>query len=181
MAKDSKSSQKFIARNRPPRVQIEYDLETNDSMKKVEIPFVVGVLADLSGASSPDAPESEEMSEEEWKAVDIDMDNFNEKLKQIKPSLVIGVPNVLGKVDDQEPSSTLTFEIEFSSMRDFSPGAIARNVPALKKLLDARNHLSNLKSYMDGRTAAEKYIKDLLNDKKQDRLKNLVEARKQSK
>jgi type VI secretion system protein ImpB len=146
------SSQKFIARNRAPRVQIEYDLETNGAMQKKEIPFVMGVLADLSGKSAEELPEIEQR-----KALDIDMDNFDSRLKAMKPRVTFTVPNKL-----TDKAGQLAVDITFESMDDFSPAAIAKKVEPLAKLLEARTQLSNLVTYMDGKAGAEKLISEAL-------------------
>lgn len=147
------SSQKFIARNRAPRVQIEYDLETNGAMEKKHIPFVMGVLADLSGKSAVELPEIEQR-----KALDIDMDNFDSRLKAMKPRVTFTVPNKLTN------EGQLAVDITFESMDDFSPAAIAKKIEPLAKLLEARTQLSNLVTYMDGKAGAEKLITKALQD-----------------
>lgn len=151
MAKES--SQKFIARNRAPRVQIEYDLETNGAMQKKQIPFVMGVLADLSGKSAEELPEIEQR-----KALEIDMDNFDSRLKAMKPRVTFAVPNKL------TGEGQLAVDVTFESIDDFSPAAIAKKVEPLAKLLEARTQLSNLVTYMDGKTGAEKLISKALQD-----------------
>lgn len=147
------SGQKFIARNRAPRVQIEYDLETNGAMQKKQIPFVMGVLADLSGKSGEELPEIEQR-----KALEIDMDNFDSRLKAMKPRVTFAVPNKL------TGEGQLGIDITFESMDDFSPAAIAKKVEPLAKLLEARTQLSNLVTYMDGKAGAEKLITQALQD-----------------
>lgn len=147
------SSQKFIARNRAPRVQIEYDLETNGALQKKQIPFVMGVLADLSGKSTAELPEVEQR-----KALEIDVDNFDSRLKAMKPRVEFSVPNKL------TGAGQLTVDLTFESMDDFSPTAIARKVAPLAQLLEARTQLSNLVTYMDGKAGAEKLIAQLLHD-----------------
>lgn len=147
------SSQKFIARNRAPRVQIEYDVEVYGSEKKVNLPFVMGVLADLSGQSAdPLAPVADR------KFLEIDVDNFDERLKSMKPRAAVQVPNTL------TGEGNLAVDITFESMDDFSPAAVARKVGALAKLLEARGQLQNLLTYMDGKSGAEELISKLLND-----------------
>ncbi len=147
------SSQKFIARNRAPRVQIEYDVETYGSEKKVQLPFVVGVMSDLSGKpADPLAPVADR------KMMEIDVDNFDERLKSIKPRVAFTVPNTL------TGEGNLAVDITFKSMDDFSPAAIARNVEALSKLLETRTQLTNLMTYMDGKTGAEELIAKILQD-----------------
>ncbi|MET0981445.1 MAG: type VI secretion system contractile sheath small subunit [Telluria sp.] len=145
------SSQKFIARNRAPRVQIEYDVEVYGAEKKIQLPFVMGVMADLSGQpADPLAPVAER------KFLEIDVDNFDERLKAMKPRVAVQVPNTL------TGEGNLSVEMTFESMDDFTPAAIARKVGSLNKLLEARSQLSNLMTYMDGKTGAEDLIARLL-------------------
>ncbi len=149
----AQSSQKFIARNRAPRVQIEYDVEVYGAEKKVQLPFVMGVMADLSGK-----PEEALPPVAERKMQEIDVDNFDERLKSMKPRVALQVPNTL--TGDGNLSVDLTFE----SMDDFSPAAVAQKVGALNELLKARTQLSNLMTYMDGKVGAEELISKALND-----------------
>ena len=151
MAKQS--SQKFIARNRAPRVQIEYDVELYGAEKKIQLPFVMGVMADLSGKSAEDLP-----AVADRKALDIDVDNFDERMKSMKPKVQFTVPNTL------TGEGNLAVDITFESMDDFSPANVARKVDALNKLLEARTQLANLKTFMDGKTGAEKLIAKVLAD-----------------
>jgi type VI secretion system protein ImpB len=147
------SSQKFIARNRAPRVQIEYDVELYGAEKKVQLPFVMGVLADLSGKpAQPLAPVDDR------KFLDIDVDNFDSRMKALKPRAAFQVPNTL------TGEGNINVELTFESMDDFSPAAIARKVDALNKLLEAREQLSNLITYMDGKSGAEDLVAKLLQD-----------------
>ena len=149
----AQSSQKFIARNRAPRVQIEYDVEVYGAEKKVQIPFVMGVMADLSGK-----PENPLPAVAERKFLEIDVDNFNDRLKATKPRVAFQVPNTL------TGDGNLSVDITFESMDDFSPAAVARKVGALRKLLEARTQLSNLVTYMDGKTGAEQLIAKTMQD-----------------
>jgi len=147
------SAQKFIQRNRAPRVQIEYDVELYGAQKKVQLPFVMGVMSDLSGnPKDPLAPVADR------KFVDISVDNFDDRLKAMKPRVAMQVPNTL------TGEGNLSVDISFESMEDFSPAAIAKKVGALDQLLKARNQLSNLVTYMDGRTGAEDLIANALKD-----------------
>ncbi|QDF99467.1 type VI secretion system-associated protein [Azoarcus sp. DD4] len=149
----SSSSQKFIARNRAPRVQIEYDVELYGAEKKVQLPFVMGVLSDLSGKpAEPLAPVADR------KFLEIDVDNFDSRMKSMKPRAAFQVPNTL------TGEGNLSVELTFESMDDFSPAAVARKVDALNKLLTARQQLSNLITYMDGKTGAEELIAKVLQD-----------------
>ncbi|HEY4215372.1 MAG TPA: type VI secretion system contractile sheath small subunit [Steroidobacteraceae bacterium] len=147
------SSQKFIARNRAPRVQIEYDVELYGAQKKIQIPFVMGVMADLSGDAKEPLP-----GVEERKFASFDVDNFDERMKSMKPRVAVSVPNTL------TGEGTLSVDITFESMEDFSPAAVARKVDALNKLLEARTQLANLITYMDGKAGAEELISKALND-----------------
>ena len=149
----AQSSQKFIARNRAPRVQIEYDVELYGAEKKIQLPFVMGVLADLSGKSAEPLA-----SVADRKFLEIDVDNFDARMKSMKPRVAFQVPNSL------TGEGNLNVEITFDSMDDFSPAAVARKVDALAKLLDAREQLSNLITYMDGKTNAEELVAKLLQD-----------------
>jgi type VI secretion system protein ImpB len=151
MAKSS--SQKFIGRNRAPRVQIEYDLEVYGSEKKVQLPFVMGVMADLSGKPEEALPP---VAERDF--LEIDVDNFDERMKSMKPRAAFRVPNTM--TGDGE----LSIDLSFESMDDFSPAAVARKVEPLAKMLEAREQLSNLLTYMDGKTGAEELIGKLLAD-----------------
>jgi type VI secretion system protein ImpB len=147
------SSQKFIGRNRAPRVQIEYDVELYGSPKKVQIPFVMGVMADLSGDVKEPLP-----TVDERKFLAIDIDNFDDRMKSMKPRVAFSVPNTL------TGEGNLSVDITFESREDFSPAAVARKVDALAKLLEARSQLSNLITYMDGKAGAEDLISKVLND-----------------
>jgi type VI secretion system protein ImpB len=147
------SSQKFIGRNRAPRVQIEYDTEIYGAEKKRELPFVMGVMADLSGKPAEELPDVAER-----KFLEIDVDNFDDRLKAAKPRVAFQVPNTL------TGDGNISVDITFESMDDFSPAAVAKKVDALNKLLTARTQLSNLLTYMDGKGGAEKLIAEALNN-----------------
>jgi type VI secretion system protein ImpB len=147
------SSQKFIARNRAPRVQIEYDVEIYGAEKTVQLPFVMGVFSDLSGKPAEPLPPVAER-----KFLEVDIDNFDERLKSMKPRVAFQVPNTL------TGEGNLPVEITFESMDDFTPAAIASKVPSLNQLLTARSQLSNLLTYMDGKVGAEELLAKLLSD-----------------
>jgi len=149
----AQSSQKFIARNRAPRVQIEYDVELYGAEKKVQLPFVMGVMADLSGKPTEPLPPVADR-----KFLTIDVDNFDERMKSMKPRAAFQVPNTL------TGEGNIAVDITFESMDDFSPAAIAKKVDALNKLLEARTQLANLLTYMDGKTGAEELITKVLQD-----------------
>ena len=147
------SGQKFVARNRAPRVQIEYDVEVYGSQKKVQLPFVMGVLADLSGKPAEALPGLADR-----KFLEIDVDNFDDRLKATKPRVAFNVPNTL------TGEGNLSVDVTFESMDDFSPDAVAEKIEPLKKLLDVRNELSNLLTYMDGKSGAEELLAKLMQD-----------------
>ena len=147
------SSQKFIARNRAPRVQIEYDVELYGAQKKVQLPFVMGVMSDLSGK-----PEEALPPVADRKFLEVDVDNFDARMKSMKPRVAFQVENTL------TGEGSLPVDITFESMDDFSPAAVARKVNGLNKLLEARTQLANLITYMDGKTGAEELIAKVLAD-----------------
>ncbi|MES9831285.1 MAG: type VI secretion system contractile sheath small subunit [Candidatus Thiodiazotropha sp. LLP2] len=151
MAKES--SQKFVARNRAPRVQIEYDVELYGAEKQIQLPFIMGVMADLSGKPEEALPPIADR-----KMLEIDVDNFDERLKAMKPRTAFRVPNTL------TGEGNINVDITFDSMDDFSPAAVAKKVGALRQLLDARTQLANLLTYMDGKSGAEELIAKALND-----------------
>ncbi|MBR0800724.1 type VI secretion system contractile sheath small subunit [Bradyrhizobium jicamae] len=153
MAKDS--GQKFIRRNRPPRVHITYENPAN-AEEKVEIPFVMGVLADLSG-NTPGV-EKEEIAQRKF--LDFDMDNLDARMAAIQPGVSFRVDNKLSDGDGEK----MGVQLQFNKMADFEPAAVARQVPALAKLLEARQQLANLMRYMDGKVAAEDSLRKLLAD-----------------
>lgn len=147
------SGQKFLARNRAPRVQIEYEVELYGAQKKIQLPFVMGVLADLSGNPAEALPPVADR-----KFLEISTENFDDRLKAMKPRVAIQVPNTL------TGEGNLNVDVTFESMEDFSPAAIARKVGALNELLNVRQQLSNLITYMDGKTGAEELLAKLLAD-----------------
>ena len=150
----SNSGQKFIGKNRAPRVQVEYDVELYGAEKKVNLPFVMGVMSDLSGKSEVD----KDKKLEDKKFLDIDVDNFDDRLKSIKPRVAFNVPNTM------TGEGNIAVDVSFESMDDFSPDKVAEKVDGVKELLEARKQLSNLLSYMDGKSGAEDLISKLLED-----------------
>jgi len=153
MATDS--GQRFIRRNRPPRVHITYE-DPYNAERRIELPFVMGVMSDLSGNS----PGVEKVDIKDRKFLDIDMDNIDNRMAAIQPGVSFRVTNKLSENSDEKMSVNL----QFNKMADFDPAAVARQVPALAKLLEARTHLANLMRYMDGKVAAEESLKKLLAD-----------------
>jgi type VI secretion system protein ImpB len=147
------SGQKSVGRNRAPRVQIEYDVEVYGAQKKVQLPFVMGVLSNLSGKPVESLPP---VAEREF--LEIDVDNFDSRMKSIKPRVVFHVPNTL------TGEGNLPIELTFGSMDEFSPAEIAKKVEPLRELLRARQQLANLLTYMDGKTGAEELLAKVLAD-----------------
>lgn len=149
------SSQKFIARNRAPRVQIEYDVEVYGSEKKIHLPFVQGVMADLAGKSS-DPQATAPIADRKF--LEFDVDNFDDRMKAMKPRAAFRVENTL------TGEGQLNVDLTFESMDDFSPAAVARKTEGLSQLLEARTQLANLVTYMDGKTGAEELIAKAIQD-----------------
>ena len=159
----AKSGQRFIKENRAPRVHIEYEVETFGSRQKIELPFVMGVMSDLSGKS-----EVEKKSMNDRDFVEFDMDNFEERMSAIKPRAAFVVDNTL------TGEGKMGVDLTFNKMDDFTPGEIAKQVPALKKLLDARQELNDLSVYMDGKDGAQGLLEKLMADP--DLLKSVIKA-----
>ncbi|MDE2613784.1 MAG: type VI secretion system contractile sheath small subunit [Burkholderiales bacterium] len=146
-------SQKFIARNRAPRVQIEYDVELYGAEKKVQLPFVMGVMADLTGKSNEPPPPVADR-----KFLEFDVDNFDARMKAMKPRVAFQVPNKL------TGEGNIAVDLTFESMDDFTPAAVAAKVDGLKQLLESRQQLANLVTYMDGKTGAEELLAKVVKD-----------------
>src|SRR4030095_7277583 len=159
------SSQKFIARNRAPRVQIEYDVELYGAQKKIQLPFVMGVMADLSGNPKEPLPQVTDR-----KFLEISNDNFDERLKAMKPRVAFQVPNTL------TGEGNIAVDITFDSMDDFSPAAVARKVEGLRQMLEAREQLAHPLTYMDGKTGAEELLAKVIKDEAL--LKSLAASKK---
>jgi len=149
----AKSGQRFIKENRAPRVHIEYEVETFGAVQKVELPFVMGVMSDLSGKSHV---EKKSMNERDF--VDYDMDNFDQRMAAIAPRAAFNVDNTLSG------EGKLAVDLNFKTMDDFSPGAVAKSVPALAKMLEQRQQLNDLMLYMDGKDGAQELLDKLLKD-----------------
>ncbi len=153
MASDSATG--FIKRNRPPRVNISY-ADPYDAEKVVELPFVMGVMADLSGNASP--VEKEAIGDRDF--TDVTNSTLDAYVASVNPGLSFNVENKL----DPDSTDRLGVNLEFKSMDDFGPAQVARQVPALKKLLEAREQLANLARYMNGKSKAQDHIRALLDD-----------------
>lgn len=160
----AKSGQRFIKENRAPRVHIEYEVETFGAKEKVSLPFVMGVMSDLSGKSHV-----EKKSLDKRDFLDIDMDNFESRMAAIAPRAAFQVENTLSG------EGQMSVDLTFSSMQDFSPGEIAKKVPALSKLLEARQQLNDLMLYMDGKDGAQDLLDQVLRDP--DLMKSLAAAK----
>ncbi|WP_419809594.1 type VI secretion system contractile sheath small subunit [Sphingomonas sp.] len=148
-----KSGQRFIRENRAPRVHIEYEVETYGAKQKVELPFVMGVMSDLSGKSHV---EKKEASKRDF--VEFDMDNFEQRMEAIAPRAAFNVQNTLSG------EGQMAVDLSFKNMEDFSPGEIAKKVPAVAKLLEARQQLNDLLLYMDGKDGAQELLDKVLKD-----------------
>ncbi len=149
----SDSGQKFISRNRSPRVHISYDVETYGARKSVELPFVMGVISDLSGKS-----EAAKKDLKDRDFVEFDTDNFDKRMAAIAPRAAFLVDNEI------EGEGKLGVDITFKRMEDFEPGKIAEAVPALAKLLDARRQLNDLLIAMDGKQNATELLEKVMQD-----------------
>lgn len=147
------SSQKFIGRNRAPRVQIEYDVELYGAEKKVDLPFIMGVVSDLSGKSNAELPALAERG-----FMEIDSDNFSDRMESMKPRVAFSVPNVLTN------EGSVGVDLTFSKMDDFNPDEVAAKIPGVADLLEARKQLAALVSYMDGKAGAEELVAKILKD-----------------
>jgi type VI secretion system protein ImpB len=159
----SDSGQKFIGRNRAPRVQIEYDLETGGAQKKINLPFVMAVMSDLKGYTDADN-KPPRLADREFE--DVSSANFDSYLKCMRPRVRFTVDNRIGdfagKNADGEEAKDLLVDFEMESMKDFTPTQIAQKVAPLKNLFDMRNELKNLMSYMDGKPDAQARVQELL-------------------
>ena len=150
----AKSGQRFIKENRAPRVHIEYEVETFGARQKVELPFVMGVMSDLSGKSHV---EKKPMDKRDF--VEFDMDNFDQRMEAIAPRAAFNIDNTLSG-----DGSKLSVDLTFKSVEDFSPGRVAKSIPSLAKLLEARQQLNDLLLYMDGKDGAQDLLDKLLKD-----------------
>ncbi|SIS48456.1 type VI secretion system contractile sheath small subunit [Insolitispirillum peregrinum] len=148
----AESIQHKLDRVRPPRVQITYDVEIGDAIEKKELPFVVGVMADLSAKPAVALPKLKER-----KFVEIDRDNFNDVMDAAKPRLAFRVPNRLADDDSQ-----LNVELGFKSIEDFEPVNVLKQVPALAKLFEARLRLRDLLAKLDGNDELDALLRSVI-------------------
>jgi type VI secretion system protein ImpB len=147
-------TQKKLERVRPPRVNISYDVETGGAVESKELPFLMGVLADLSGTPAEALPRLKDR-----KFVEINPDNFDSVLKNMKPRVNFAVENKL-----QEGSGKIAIDMTFESLDDFSPDAVAQRVGPLKELLDLRSKLADLRGSLQGNDKLEEILQSTLND-----------------
>jgi type VI secretion system protein ImpB len=150
----SNSLQQWVGRNRPPRVQITYDVEVGDAVEKRELPMVVGIMADLSGHPDKPLPKLKDR-----RLTEIDRDNFNDVLKQINPKLQLQVP-----ITVKGESTTLPVALSFSHISDFHPDALVQQVPRLAKLLEARQQLRDLLAKLDGNDKLDSRLEQIVRD-----------------
>ena len=158
------SLQHKLDRVRPPRVQITYDVEVGDAIELKELPFVIGVLGDFVGK-----PEDPMAPLKDRKFVEIDPDNFNQVLAGMKPRVAFNVDNKL-----QDDGSKMGVDLKFSNLEDFEPDNIVNQVEPLRKLVEARQKLSDLRSKMDGNDKLESILQDIISNS--DKQKELSDA-----
>ena len=162
MSTRKESIQKRIARERKPRVHLEYDVQIGDATEKKELPFVVGVLGNFSGDASVDLPILQDR-----KAISVSLDNFGDVMSKIKPALELNVPNV---ITDQ--GGSLNLAIEFNSIEDFTPDNIVQNIEPLRKLVEVRNNLKELVTKADENRLLVKQLNDIIEN--EDNRNNIV-------
>ena len=150
------SLQKWVGRNRPPRVQITYDVEIGDAIEKKELPFVVGLMSDLSGNPAEPLPKLRDR-----RFVEIDRDNFNEVMEKISPRLDLKVADVMKGEGD------LKIVLDFKEFGDFHPEAVVNKIPRLAKLLEARQNLRDLLSKLDGNDELNNLLSDVVGKSKE--------------
>ncbi|KKB64580.1 type VI secretion protein [Robbsia andropogonis] len=156
----SNSLQKWVGRNRAPRVQITYDVEVGDAVERRELPMVVGVMSDLAGMPEKPLPKLKDR-----RLTEIDRDNFNDVMARVAPRLMLSVP------DTMKGEGSLALELHFSHMRDFHPDALVNQVPRLKKLLEARQQLRDLLAKLDGNDELDALLESVISN--DDALKTL--------
>lgn len=167
MAKES--TQKKLSRVRPPRVQITYDVEVGDAIETKELPFVLGVLGDYSGQPKTPLPKLKER-----KFVEIDRDDFDDVMKGIGPRLNLRVDNQL-----QKDGTQMGMELNFAKLEDFEPQNVVNQVEPLKKLLEVRTRLSDLRNKITGNDKFEELLEDIVRDT--EKLKKIGAARPKKK
>ncbi|MEQ8442957.1 MAG: type VI secretion system contractile sheath small subunit [Alphaproteobacteria bacterium] len=171
----SDSIQHKIGRVRPPRVQITYDVEIGDAIQMKELPFVMGIIADLSGKPAEPLPKMKER-----KFVEIDRDNFNDIMASIKPRLAFQVDNTMAG-EDSEDGGKMNVELNFNSLDDFEPVQVVKQIEPLRKLYEARRRLEDLKTKLDGNDDLDALLQEMVGDAdKQAEVKKLLEESKEA-
>ncbi len=153
MATKKQSVQKRLQKVRPPRVQLTYDVELGEAIEKKELPFVVGVVADLAGQSEKELPKLKERT-----FVNVDRDNIDDVMKGLAPRAAFTVPNKL----DETRGGSIAVDLSFNSMDDFSPESVVSQVEPLRKLLEARSKLADLRNKLAGNDKLEELLADVL-------------------
>lgn len=169
----SDSIQHKIGRVRPPRVQITYDVEIGNAIQMKELPFVMGIISDLSGKPAEALPKMKDR-----KFVEIDRDNFNDILAGIKPRLAFQVDNTMAG-EDSEDGGKMNVELNFRSLEDFEPVQVVKQIEPLRKLYEARQRLSDLLTKLDGNDDLDALLREMVGDAdKQAEVKKLLEESK---
>ncbi|MDF1749782.1 MAG: type VI secretion system contractile sheath small subunit [Alphaproteobacteria bacterium] len=165
----SDSIQHKISRVRPPRVQITYDVEIGNAIQMKELPFVMGIISDLSGKPAEPLPKMKER-----KFVEIDRDNFNDILASVKPRLAFQVDNKMAG-EDSKDGGKMNVELNFRSLEDFEPVQVVKQIEPLRKLYEARQRLSDLLTKLDGNDDLEALLREMVGDAdKQKEVKKLL-------
>ncbi|MBI4893668.1 MAG: type VI secretion system contractile sheath small subunit [Acidobacteria bacterium] len=160
-----------LDRVRPPRVHVTYDVELGDALEVKEIPFVMGVMADFSGQPEEPLPRIKDR-----RFVEVTPDNFDAVMTSMKPRVSFTVEN---KLTDDPDAGKIGVDLRFSSMEDFEPEQVARQVKPLRELLELRTRLADLRGSLQGNEKLEHLLQDVLgNTEKMGRLKNELESGK---
>jgi type VI secretion system protein ImpB len=168
------SIQKKLQRVRPPRVQIEYEVQVGDAIEIKEIPFVMGVLGDFAGQ-----PVEEQARLKDRKFVEVTPDNFDDVLSSMKPHLAYSVEN---KLSEDPDAPKLKVDLNFRSLDDFSPEAVAKQVTPLKKLLDLRTRLADLRGTLQTNEKLDAVLQDVVNSSdKMEQLRSAVKPEEDEK
>lgn len=169
----SDSIQHKIGRVRPPRVQITYDVEIGGAIEMKELPFVMGIIADLSGKPEEPLPKMKER-----KFVEIDRDNFNDVMAGTKPRAAFQVDNRMAD-EDSEDAGKMNVELTFRGLDDFEPENVVNQIEPLKKLFETRRRLADLMTKLDGNDDLDRLLREMVSDAdKQKELKKLLDEAK---
>jgi type VI secretion system protein ImpB len=160
----AESVHKKLSRVRPPRVNISYEVHTGDAIEMKELPFVMGILGDFTGQ-----PKEPLDRLKDRKFTEVNPDNFDDVLESMNPHLQFTVEN---KLSDDPEAGKIGVDLSFESLDDFNPDRVAQQVPALKKLLELRQELADLRGKLQGNEALDEIIQSTLGDEeKRDKLK----------